>query len=84
MSDTSGGETKRRGDGAVSKGLKYVGAGAALVDVPARDLTAADLEALLAAQSDMFKTVYQQDIKSAASLRAWLIKTGLYAESESE
>jgi hypothetical protein len=61
-----------------------VGGGAAIVDIPARDLAPADLESLAAAQPDMFKTVYKAEIKSAAGLRAWLLKTGLYAEPESE
>jgi len=66
---------------AASKGLTYIGGGAAIVDIPARDLSAEDLEQLAPAQSEMFKTVYQQKIETPAALRAWLIKSGLYKEA---
>jgi hypothetical protein len=60
-------------------GLRYVGDGATLPDVPARDLSADDLTELVESQSEMFKTVYQAEIETPAALRAWLIKSGLYA-----
>ena len=64
-----------------AKGLTYIGGGAAIVDLPARDLSADDLAHLAESQSAMFKTVYQQKIETAAQLRAWLVKSGLYKEA---
>jgi hypothetical protein len=64
-----------------SKGLTYIGAGAAIVDIPARDLTDTDLAELASALPEMFKTVYQQKIETPAALKAFLVKSGLYKEA---
>ena len=63
------------------KGLTYIGGGAALADIPARDLTSDELAELAKSQTDMFKTVYQQKIETPAQLRAFLVKSGLYKEA---
>lgn len=63
------------------QGLTYIGGGAAIVDIPARDLTSDDLTALSESQSEMFKTIYQVKIETPAQLRAWLIKSTLYEAS---
>jgi hypothetical protein len=64
------------------QGLRYVGTGQAIVDVPARNLSANDLDELFATLSPQFKAVYQTRLADAAALRAWLLTSGLYAEPD--
>lgn len=64
MSSTSRGETKRDRDGAI--GLRYVGDGAALPDVPGRDLSADEIKDLAARK---------------VATKAQLLASGLYEEA---
>lgn len=89
MSTTSDGKTKRDRDGAV--GLRYVGTGAAFADIPARDLSDADLAEITeriiaqaeahAAQVELPPDADPPKMPTARSIRKMLLDSGLYIEA---
>lgn len=59
--------------------LRYVGSGSFVIGVPARDLTADDLDGLKAQDADAAEMAAANKVEAPARRdRRWLIKSGLY------